>query len=67
MPSLHLDIPSIDWGGRAPRADKPGRGKARPVGEEHAPVPGDRLANPAPRREARDPLPWPHGPAGAVA
>jgi hypothetical protein len=67
MPSLHLDIPSIDWIGRAPRADRPGRGKARPTEEAPPRAPADGLANRAPGQDARDPLPWPHGPAGAVA
>ena len=67
MPSLHLDIPSIDWIERAPRGGKPGRGKACPADADRAPAPDDRLADRARGREARDPQPWPHGPVGAMA
>ena len=67
MPSLHLDIPSIDWIERTPRGGNAGRGKACPAGDDLAPAPGDRLANRTTGREARDPQPWPDGPAGAMA
>jgi hypothetical protein len=67
MPSLHLDIPSIDWIERAPRGGKPGRGKACPADGDRAPTPDGRLADRAPEREARDPEPGLPGPAGAMA
>ncbi|HET6806473.1 MAG TPA: hypothetical protein VFH59_13630 [Frateuria sp.] len=66
MPSLHLDIPSVDWVPRPPRGEKPGSGKARPAG--NAPMP----ATPAvPRersvRDVRQPILPPGRPAGAMA
>lgn len=67
MPSLHLDIPSIDWTGRAPPGDTPGRGKVRPAREARAPAREDGLAGRATGQDARDPQPWPHGLAGATA
>jgi hypothetical protein len=66
MPSLHLDIPSIDWIERAPRRDSHG-GKARPAREESAPAPVGGLASPAAAPEARDSQPSPGGLAGAKA
>jgi hypothetical protein len=67
MPSLHLDIPSIDWIERTPRGDEPGKGKPRPASEEPARPSHDGLAKQARGREARDAEPWPDGLAGAVA
>ena len=66
MPSLHLDIPSIDWIALPPRGEKPGGGKARPA--RNAPMP----ATPAIPRErpvgnVRQPIQPPGRPAGAMA
>lgn len=66
MPSLHLDIPSIDWIARRPRGEKPGGGKARPAESVQIPAapaePRDRSG-----REARQPILPPDRPAGAMA
>lgn len=68
MPSLHLDIPSIDWIARPPRGEKPGGGKAASTAEA-AQVPtmaagsGDRSA----ARNVRDRSIWSGPPAGAMA
>jgi hypothetical protein len=65
MPSLHLDVPSIDWIERPPRADRTGGGKASPVPQ--APAPRREHAKPPARRDAPDRDPWPGRPAGFPA
>jgi len=67
VPSLHLDIPSIDWGARPGRAGGPGRGKARPLqgGQADTP-PSEPVRRPA-SKEAPKLEPWPGKLAGVVA
>jgi hypothetical protein len=66
MPSLHLDIPSIDWIARPPRGEKPGGGKAHPPESVQIPAtpaePRDRSG-----RDVRQPILRPGRPAGAMA
>jgi hypothetical protein len=64
MPSLHLDIPSIDWIERPPRAERSGGGRASPVPE--APAPHRERAKPA-QRDMPQPDRWPREPAGIPA
>ncbi|MGN2254902.1 hypothetical protein ACFWZ4_16130 [Frateuria sp. GZRe12] len=66
MPSLHLDIPSIDWIARPARGEKPGGGKDRPAESDRMPA---RPAEPRDRsgRDARQPILPPGRPAGAMA
>lgn len=61
MPSLHLDIPSIDWIERSPRADRAGGGKAAPA--PSAPAPEHPRAKPPTRGNTPDRDPWPGMPA----
>lgn len=65
MPSLHLDIPSIDWTPR-PSAPPSGGGKASPVGDAPAPAPAATPRRPAPA-DGCDPAPWAGWPAGVAA
>lgn len=64
MPSLHLDIPSIDWIDRSPRTDRSDRGKAAPVPD--APMPKER-AKRAASGDTPGLDPWPGRPAGLPA
>ncbi|MBP1472772.1 hypothetical protein J7I44_00535 [Frateuria sp. MAH-13] len=67
MPSLHLDIPSIDWIARPTRGEKPGSGKGRPA--EHAQIPPTPAVVPRDRSacEVQPPILRPGGLAGAMA
>jgi hypothetical protein len=66
VPSLHLDIPSIDWIARPVRGEKPGGGKARPAESVRLPATPAEPRN-RPVRDVRQPI-LPSGrPAGAMA
>lgn len=67
MPSLHLDIPSIDWIAPPPRGGGRGRGKACPVRDAPAVAPKDGNARPPAPADAGDVDAWPGAPVEAMA
>jgi len=65
MPSLHLDIPSIDWIERPPRADRSGGAKPAPVSD--LPTPGGQRGERPSRGDTPERDRWPGEPAGVPA